>query len=139
LSVEQAERSMALLGQALKRLTEALAVPPDAPLALDGTIQRFEFTFELFWKTIQRLLALEGIEANSPRSCLREAYRIGWLQDEPAWLKLLESRNLTTHTYREEVARQVYRQVREGLPILRADHARLAAMLAAHPLAGRKL
>lgn len=105
-------------------------MPADAPLALDGTIQRFESTFELFWKTVQRLLALEGITANTPRSCLREAYRAGWLADEARWLKLLESRNLTTHTYREELARQVYQDIREGLPELQTDYASLSAWFA---------
>jgi nucleotidyltransferase substrate binding protein (TIGR01987 family) len=99
------------LARALDRLAEALDVPEDDPLAVDGTIQRFEFTFELFWKTIQRLLAREGVEARSPKSALREAYRLGWLADEQAWLDLLEDRNLTSHTYREALALEIYRRI----------------------------
>ncbi|HEX3210048.1 MAG TPA: nucleotidyltransferase substrate binding protein [Geminicoccaceae bacterium] len=58
------------LGRTLDRLGEALTVPEDEPLAVDGTIQRFEFTFELFWKVVRRLLASEGIEANEqPQNC----------------------------------------------------------------------
>ena len=43
------------LGRSLGRLAEALGVAAEEPLAIDGTIQRFEFTFELFWKTVRRL------------------------------------------------------------------------------------
>jgi nucleotidyltransferase substrate binding protein (TIGR01987 family) len=65
------------LNTSLERLGEALAVPADRPLAIDGTIQRFEFTFELFWKAVRRLLAGQGVEANSPRAVLQQAYRLG--------------------------------------------------------------
>jgi nucleotidyltransferase substrate binding protein (TIGR01987 family) len=99
------------LARALGRLAEALAVPEDDPLAVDGTIQRFEFTFELFWKMLQRLLAREGVEARSPKSTLCEAYRLGWLDDEQAWLDLLEDRDLTSHTYREALALEIYRRI----------------------------
>ena len=99
------------LGRSLDRLAEALQVAEDEPLAVDGTIQRFEFTFELFWKAVRRLLAREGIEANSPKLVLQEAYRQGWLDDEQRWLKLLEDRNLTSDTYREPLALDIYRRI----------------------------
>ena len=99
------------LNASLERLGEALAVPEDRPLAVDGTIQRFEFTFELFWKALRRLLAGQGVEAHSPRAVLQQAYRLGWLDDEERWLKLLEDRNLTSHTYREALAREIYRRI----------------------------
>ena len=45
--------AVAYLSQALDRFDEALAVPLSNPLAIDGTIQRFEFSFELSWKAIK--------------------------------------------------------------------------------------
>ncbi|MGH6896911.1 MAG: HI0074 family nucleotidyltransferase substrate-binding subunit [Geminicoccaceae bacterium] len=99
------------LGRSLDRLAEALRVAADQPLAIDGTIQRFEFTFELFWKMVRRLLARQGVEANSPKAVLQEAYRLGWLDDERSWLKLLEDRNLTSHTDREALAREIYSRI----------------------------
>jgi nucleotidyltransferase substrate binding protein (TIGR01987 family) len=99
------------LDRSLDRLAEALGVAAAEPLALDGTIQRFEFTFELFWKTVRRLLARQGIEANSPKAVLQQAYRLGWLDDEPRWLKLLEDRKLTSHTYRESLAQEIYSRI----------------------------
>jgi nucleotidyltransferase substrate binding protein (TIGR01987 family) len=98
--------------------------------------QRFEFTFELFWKTIQRLLAREGVEARSPKAALREAYRLGWLDDEARWIKLLEDRNLTSHTYRELLALEIYSRtpahyaaMREAFEKLRPPPTRLTASL----------
>ena len=60
------------LARSLERLAEALRVPEEEPLAIDGTIQRFEFTFELFWKMLQRRLARDGVEANNPRVVLQQ-------------------------------------------------------------------
>jgi nucleotidyltransferase substrate binding protein (TIGR01987 family) len=70
-------RSVATLARSLERLREALAQPGDNPLAVDGTIQRFEFAIELFWKTLRRLLMREGIATTTPRQALTEAYRAG--------------------------------------------------------------
>ena len=53
------------LSRALARLEDALAVPESAPLAIDGTIQRFEFVFELCWKTMKALL--ERLPARAAR------------------------------------------------------------------------
>jgi nucleotidyltransferase substrate binding protein (TIGR01987 family) len=42
---------------------------------------------------------------------LQQAYRLGWLDDEPRWLKLLEDRKLTSHTYRESLAQEIYGRI----------------------------
>jgi nucleotidyltransferase substrate binding protein (TIGR01987 family) len=117
------------LGLSLDRLAEALAVSAEEPLAIDGTIQRFEFTFELFWKTIRRLLARQGIEANSPKAVLQQAYRLGWLSDEPKWLKVLDDRNLTSHTYREQLALEIYGRIPAHHAAMRAAFEQLDPQL----------
>ena len=101
-------------GKALARLDEALDVDPGAPLAVDGTIQRFEFTFELGWKALKAALANEGIDAATPRAALREAFAVGWIDDEDAWLTMLSDRNLTSHVYSEEASAEIYGRVREN-------------------------
>lgn len=113
---------LADFGRALDRLDEALAVPQDAPLAVDGTVQRFEFTFELAWKAIKDALAAEGVDERTPRSVLRAAFAIGWLEDEAAWLDMLEDRNLTSHTYKEELALELYGRLPGHAGALRAVH-----------------
>jgi len=109
-------RALAALGNALDRLREALAEPDDNPLAIDGTIQRFEFAIELSWKALRRLLIREGVRTSTPRETLQEAFRAGWLADEGAWLQMLRDRNETSHTYNEAVARRIYASVRAAFP-----------------------
>ena len=108
------------LGRALDRFDEALAVPRDAPLAVDGTVRRFEFSFELAWKAIKDALAAEGIEEQTPRSVLRAAFAAGWLPDETAWLDMLDDRNLTSHTYEEALALALYGRLGAHAATLRA-------------------
>jgi nucleotidyltransferase substrate binding protein (TIGR01987 family) len=61
------------LSNALDRFAEAIAHPDPDDIVMDGTIQRFEFTFELFWKTLRRFLQQEGIDTASPKNTLRHA------------------------------------------------------------------
>ena len=49
-------RSFSNFENALGRFEEALLIPKANTLAIDGTIQRFEFTFETAWKAIRNML-----------------------------------------------------------------------------------
>lgn len=74
----------------------------------DGAIQRFEYTFELTWKMMQRVLKQQGIEAGSPKQVFRAALKIGLIDDLDKWFDFLEKRNLTVHTYNEDKADEVF-------------------------------
>lgn len=126
-----ARRRLDDLGQALDRLEEALTVPETAPLAIDGTIQRFEFVFELCWKSMKALVELNtpSVEATSARGAIKAAFAAGWIENEPAWLDLLDMQNATSHTYREAVAKDVYRRIKERTPMIRGALPRLRANL----------
>jgi len=67
-----------------------------------GGIQAFEFTYELAWKTMKRILAQRGVEVASPRDCIRQAAKNGLISNPEVWFKFIELRNVTTHTYNEE-------------------------------------
>src|SRR5690606_16300957 len=120
MSEAKLRQSMASLGRALGRLDEALREPDTNPLAIDGTIQRFEFAIELLWKTLKRVLEHEGIQTRTPREALREAYQAGWLDDEVSWLQMLRDRNETSHIYDEVMARKIYERIREYAPKMRS-------------------
>jgi nucleotidyltransferase substrate binding protein (TIGR01987 family) len=96
-----------LLGTALSRLDLALAQPINE-FVRDSAIQRFEFTFELFWKSLKAYAEESGVEAFSPRDCLRAAFQLGVIQESPEWFRMLEDRNLTSHTYNEATADTIY-------------------------------
>jgi nucleotidyltransferase substrate binding protein (TIGR01987 family) len=112
---------------AVDRLGEALAAP-ESDLHRDAAIQRFEFSFELSWKAIQKALRGEGIDAASPKGCFREAFRLGWIRQEEPWLSMLEDRNLTSHTYDANLAEVVYRRLPAHLVALRDLAARLGGL-----------
>lgn len=120
-------RVLAALGRALERLREALAQPEDNPLAIDGTIQRFEFAIELSWKALRRLLTREGVTTTTPRETLRAAFQAGWLADEGAWLQVLRDRNETSHTYNEATAKRIYANVRLAFPEMERTYGLLRA------------
>jgi nucleotidyltransferase substrate binding protein (TIGR01987 family) len=96
-----------LLGLALSRLDLALAQPANE-FVRDSAIQRFEFTFELFWKSLKAYAEESGVEAFSPRDSLRVAFQLGVIQESPEWFRMLEDRNLTSHTYNEATADTIY-------------------------------
>ncbi len=95
--------------QALIRLEEALAQPKN-DFMRDSAIQRFEFTLDLAWKSVQIYLKdIHGIDCNSPKSCFREAFRVDLIDYDDFWIDLVDKRNETVHTYVEELAQEVYK------------------------------
>jgi nucleotidyltransferase substrate binding protein (TIGR01987 family) len=112
--------SLSNLQNALENLERAVAIPKDRELVAEGTIHRFEMTIELFWKTLRRAIRYEGTRVDSSRESLREAFRMGWLDDEQVWLDMLDSRNTTSHEYlAETLADDNYDDIKKVTPILR--------------------
>jgi len=79
----------------------------------DSVIQRFEYTYELCWKMLKRRLEMdvpspESIDAMSFREMIREGAERGMIDDPLVWFEYRQKRNLTTHTYDETVAKDVY-------------------------------
>ncbi|MDJ0625196.1 MAG: HI0074 family nucleotidyltransferase substrate-binding subunit [Candidatus Caenarcaniphilales bacterium] len=95
--------------QALETLSEAFVQNP-SQLEIDGAIQRFEYCFELSWKTLKLVLNRRGIteKINSPKSCFQRSFLDGLIENEEAWLKMLQGRNLSTHTYNKQIADEIY-------------------------------
>ncbi|MBI4562335.1 MAG: nucleotidyltransferase substrate binding protein, partial [Candidatus Rokubacteria bacterium] len=85
---EASSRWVVLFEQALSRLDEALARSEDA-IVRDACIQRFEFTFEMAWKALQRYALAEGLECVSPRDCFRAAFRLGLIENDARWMAMV--------------------------------------------------
>ena len=109
---------------AIDRFREALEAF-ETDISRDAAIQRFEFCFELAWKSIQERARDEGLDCQSPRGCLKLAFKSGWIADENGWLAMVEDRNRTAHTYDEALAREVYRRLPGYIPLLETLVARL--------------
>ncbi len=114
------DKLLTQFSDASKRLQDALETPLTEALALDGTIQRFEFTFELAWKTLKAFLEDQGIICRSPKSCFKEAFKMGWIEDEERWISLLQARNMTSHVYNEEMAVEIYETIKDNNYLIQA-------------------
>jgi len=98
--------------RALKRLREAVERAEDE-LDRDGVIQRFEFTFELLWKTLKTILNYQGIECYSPRDCIKKAFHHGIIDDDEIFLDMLEDRNLSSRAYDGETAKEIFERIKK--------------------------
>jgi nucleotidyltransferase substrate binding protein (TIGR01987 family) len=135
-AAEALTESLEALRRALERFEEALARPETAtdPLLRGGLIQRFEFTFEQFWKTLRTALTARDVPSgNSPRAVLQAAYGEGWISEEAPWIAMIRDRNRTSHTYREDVALQVVAQLPRYRDLIAAMAARLPALVSPPP------
>lgn len=98
---------------ALKKLKEFTALPILEERDVSGIIQALEFTFELAWKSLQKVLTSEGFEVRGPKHCIELALKHGHVNfdHEDIWKDMLSDRNLTVHTYREQTANQVLNNI----------------------------
>ena len=84
-------------------LRDALENGPDSlnQLEKEGVIQRFEFSFELAWKTLKDYMEEDGVvfATITPRQVLKEAFAAKILKDGQVWIDMLDHRNLLSHTY----------------------------------------
>jgi len=98
---------------AVERLEEATNEDPaKGAIVIDGTIQRFEFTFELAWKLARAILKYQGIEAEAPRQVIKEAFKARMIQDGQQWLDMLEDRNKSSHIYDERQAVEIHVKIK---------------------------
>ena len=72
-----------------------------------GTIQAFEYCFELTWKIMKKLLEERGGIANSPKETFGMVALEGFIGDPEIWFDFLQKRNLTIHSYNNEYADKV--------------------------------
>ena len=83
-------------------LREALADGrPLSMLEKEGVIQRFEYTYELAWKTLKDYLEAAGVTISpvTPRQVIKEAFAAKIIIDGQVWINMLDNRNLLSHTY----------------------------------------
>lgn len=78
----------------------------------DGVIKRFEFTFELAWKTLQDKLYDEGyLSTKGPKPVIKQAFNNGIITDGQAWIDMLTDRNNSTHLYDESAAVSIFDRI----------------------------
>jgi len=119
--MERVKERLQAARKALKTLQALTDKQSLSVVERDAAIQRFEYTFEATWKAAQMLLdRMEGVVANSPKSVVRASWENELLNDvnAQAALKMCDIRNMTVHTYNEELALSVYGQIKEYTGLL---------------------
>ncbi len=92
-----------------------------------GIIQFFEITFELSWKVLKDYLEAEGFMVKTPRETIKQAFQIGLIEKGHVWMDALSKRNLTTHTYDEELALKFVNEITEKfLPAFKEIYEKLS-------------
>lgn len=102
------DRAFVLLREVHERGAESLT-----QLEQEGAIQRFEFAFELAWKTLKDFLEAQGVVVKpvTPRNVIKEAFAAKLLDDARVWLDILDHRNLLSHKYDSRVFKEALDKV----------------------------
>lgn len=97
--------------KALSNLEEGAALePPYTVVEQAGIVGLFEICFEQSWKLMKDILEDQGMfdqKISSPRAVIKLAYKCGLINRSDEWLKLLEARNLASHTYSDRQALKI--------------------------------
>ncbi|MFM7630626.1 MAG: HI0074 family nucleotidyltransferase substrate-binding subunit [Alphaproteobacteria bacterium] len=107
------------LENAVKQLRGGMAVAEAASfddLYRDGVIQRFEYTMDLSWKLLRRVLFqsfdVQESDLRSKKDIFREAARVSLITDAERWIGHYEARNQTSHDYNQDKADRVFQQAK---------------------------
>lgn len=98
---------IAPLLMAFEQFHEALQIAK-SDLEKAGTIQYFEFTYELVWKTLKRILNGRGKDLNSPKPIFREAALEKLIDNPELWFDFIKDRNETVNTYNKLIANNIF-------------------------------
>ena len=91
-------RNLKSFEKALLQLGDALE-ESESPIVRDACLQRFEFSYELLWKTLKIFLEeTHGVRAVSPRQVFKEAFALSIIEEEQTFVEMIESRNPLSHT-----------------------------------------
>ncbi len=115
------------LEKAVAQLTaglQAMQTDPGNDLARDGVIQRFEYTMDLSWKILFRILKerfqVDTFALRAKKDIFREAARLELIADAEHWFAHYEARNLTSHDYNQDKADTVFNCAKIFLPDVQA-------------------
>ncbi|OGO73572.1 MAG: hypothetical protein A3K41_15215 [Chloroflexi bacterium RIFOXYD12_FULL_57_15] len=108
--------------RALATFEKVAKLEEPSEIERDAAIQRFEYTFETTWKAAQAYLADQGMtEIGSPKSVIRASFKMEMFNKETAQklMNMVDDRNLTVHTYKEEFAVKLYNRLAGHAALLR--------------------
>ncbi len=97
--------------KALNQLLKANDLYQQRPLSdleAQGFIQAFEFTHELAWNVLNDYIEYTGGQILiGSKDTTREAFQKNLISDGDAWMEMIKNRNLTSHTYNEDISKLI--------------------------------
>lgn len=94
--------------KAFEQLSDAIELMIERELTKlekQGVIQAFEYTHELAWKVMKNFLEYKGVtELFGSKDVTREAFKLGLIENGEIWMQMIQSRNISSHTYDESTA-----------------------------------
>lgn len=100
--------------RALEQLEGFFDPPPRNEREQQGLIKAFEYCFELGWNSLRDLMRARGVsDLIGSRDTLRQAFRLGLIEDGEGWMQMVQDRNLTSHTYNQARAEQIAANIQE--------------------------
>lgn len=80
----------------------------------EALIQRFEYTHELAWQVMKDFAKDQGfVNISGSKDATKEAFAMELITDGEVWMEMIKSRNLTSHTYNEETADEIFSKIME--------------------------
>ena len=99
--------------KAYQKLDEFIETDNGSEKDRGAIINAFQYTFELFWKTLQKYMQqMEMLDEMGPGSTIRTAFQYNIINDGPKYMSMLKDRNLITHTYKEDIAEDIYLNIK---------------------------
>lgn len=81
-------------------------------LEKQGFIQAFEYNFELAWNVIKDYFHYQGVtDIYGSRDAFRLAFQRGLIKEGDIWMDMIKKRQLTVHTYNEDVAEMILKAI----------------------------
>lgn len=126
----KAKQSYLNLGTALASLESAVSTPPIEDRDFGGIIKAFESVYELTWKTLKIVLESNGVSAPFPRVVFEESFKRGMIEGNEIWKNIMESRNLSVHTYDKPMAVKLCQDITSSyVAVFRRSYEKMAAFL----------
>jgi hypothetical protein len=107
--------------QAYSTLEQALGAA-EHELKRDAVIQRFEYTTDTSWKAAKEILRSRfSVDVRYPKEAFQKSFLVGLVNEEvcAALLKVVDDRNLSSHTYSMTTADEIYARIPDHAAALR--------------------
>jgi len=105
ISIIELKKALDTLQESLNLYRKSETNSPEQKAFRDASIQRFEYLIELSWKISMKFL---GSQTSAAKPAIREMARNDLIDNPELWLLFIDARNASSHSYDEDVAKQVF-------------------------------